>query len=322
MATVSVLLASYNQVEYLTQAIESVLQQTFEDWELVIVDNGSTDGSQDLLKKYSGHPKIRTLLFSENLPPTQRWNHAISIMQGDFVSILCADDYYLPEKLALQVEQFATQPADCGVIYSPGYRLNDDTKAQWLDPTITASGWILPDLLNGLGRVFIHPVSQLIRRECFKRYPYYEDMFMEGESIFFRFAMSYRFHYHPTPTVVMREHARNMGRSLKRNLPNILTCLERLSGFPELNPSDARLLERVKTRFFRNSAWMTLRVTNDSGWARDMFLRGLSRDWRQGLHPKTIIGLGLTFLPERALANVNALLFRLHPGMHRVDHVT
>jgi glycosyltransferase involved in cell wall biosynthesis len=321
MPAVSVIVNSYNQAEYLEDCINSVLNQTFQDWELLVVDNGSTDGSQALLQKFAAHPKVRLILHPENKPPTIRKNHALSLARGEFVSLLYSDDYYLPNKLQVQMEAFAGQPKDCGVVYTPGYRLNVDTDVQSLDATNTTSGWILGDLLEGLTSAFINPISPLMRHECFERYPFQEDLFFEGENIFFRFALSFKFLYLPIPTVVMRDHARNAGRAFKKNVPEILTCLERVQRSPELTPHDAATLRRVKTNFYRHSAWIVLRVANDRQFARDMFLQALTRDWRQGLHPKTFVGLGMTLLPSNVLARLNALGFLIKRTNRHVNYV-
>ena len=85
---VSVILSSYNQVAYLDGAIASVLTQTLDSLELIIVDNGSTDGSHELLRKYTADPRIRLMLHDRNEAVTRRLNGAIASATGDFVSIL------------------------------------------------------------------------------------------------------------------------------------------------------------------------------------------------------------------------------------------
>src|SRR5436305_6668550 len=92
---VSVIGLSYNQKEYVSDAIESVLGQTYKDFELLAVDNGSTDGSADLLREYAGHPKVRLLEFPVHGNIGARFNHAIREARGDLISFLYSDDFYL-----------------------------------------------------------------------------------------------------------------------------------------------------------------------------------------------------------------------------------
>jgi alpha-1,3-rhamnosyltransferase len=312
MSVVSVILSSYNQREYLEASVQSVLDQTCVDWELIVVDNGSTDGSQELLQRYAANPRVKLILHSHNEAVTRRLNEAIAASQGEFVSIVYSDDYYLPHKLESQIAQFARMPRDVGVVYSPGHRLNVDTGRMWMDPTFKASGWVLGPLLRALfAGGFVNPISPLIRRECFERYPFHEDQFIEGESIFFRFAIRFQFQFDPVPTVVMRDHKRNMGRSVKRNIQNWLASVDKLEQHPDFPEHERPALQAMRLRIFRMAGWQGVRVTNDASWAREMLLRSVAADWKQILHPKTVAGLGLSFLPPSMLARLNRTAMRV-----------
>src|SRR5881392_2337340 len=96
MPLVSTVLLSYNQGEFVRDAVESVLAQTFTDHELIIVENGSTDGSQDILRQYAGRPNVRLLLHERNEPITQRLNQGIAAAQGKYIALLFSDDYFVP----------------------------------------------------------------------------------------------------------------------------------------------------------------------------------------------------------------------------------
>ena len=133
---VSIVLCGYNQIAYLDGAIASALSQTHRDLELIIIDNGSTDGSQELLKSYRTEPRVRLLLHNNNEAVTKRMNEAIALSSGQYVSFLYADDYYLPHKLERQLQEFFSLSPDYGVVYSPGYRLDALTGHQWVDKTL------------------------------------------------------------------------------------------------------------------------------------------------------------------------------------------
>src|SRR5206468_410930 len=104
---------------------------------------------------------------------SRRMNQGLAVANGDFVSILYADDYYLPEKTEKQIEAFARLPVEYGVVHSPGYRLNVLTGRRWIPPTIRRDGWILPVLLSEYDRAIINPISPLVRRSCFEEYPFH-----------------------------------------------------------------------------------------------------------------------------------------------------
>src|SRR5207253_7596349 len=103
---VSVILNCYNQGEYVAEAVDSVLNQTFRDFELLIVDNGSKDSTPQLLQKYSSDPRVRLFLHKENIAISRRFNEAMDATRGEFISFLYSDDYYLPHKLERQLAVF------------------------------------------------------------------------------------------------------------------------------------------------------------------------------------------------------------------------
>lgn len=137
---VSVILNCYNQGKYVSEAVESVLGQTYPAFELLAMDNGSTDETPEILKRYAGHRKVRLFLNRDNVSITCRFNQAVSQAKGEFISFLYSDDYYLPTKLERQVECFNRLGPDYGVVYSPGFGLNSLTGATWQYGSIGLSG--------------------------------------------------------------------------------------------------------------------------------------------------------------------------------------
>ena len=114
---VSVIILSFNQSEYIDEAIKSVLNQTYQNLEIIISDNGSTDSTQEIILSYMNDPRIIFLDHKENLSISLRQNQAANIATGEFISLLYADDYYLPSKIEHQVKKFIFHG------YSKKYRL-------------------------------------------------------------------------------------------------------------------------------------------------------------------------------------------------------
>lgn len=317
---VSVVLCSYNQGQYVADAIESVLQQTYRHWELVVVDNGSTDDTRTVLKRYQSDPRIELLVLEDNLPVTKRLNEGIAASRGELISILYSDDYYLPKKLERQVECFSALPSDYGVVYSPGYRLDVDTGVKTFDASLRVSGDVLEALLLHHADGFINPISPLVRRVCFERYPFQEDLFVEGESINLRLAMTFKFFFLDEPLVVMREHDTNIGKALKPNLDRLMVVLDRLERHPDL-PATARPAVAIfRSRILRDSGWQGVRVVGDVAWARDCFRRAVDVHPPQRFHPRVVIGRVLTHLPNGARTLLNSLANKVR-GIGGVGYV-
>ena len=92
---VTVYITNYNYARYVRQAIESVLAQTDQDFELLVIDDGSTDDSRETISEYQGHPKIR-IIFQENKGLNRTNNIALKAARGRYIMRLDADDIEIP----------------------------------------------------------------------------------------------------------------------------------------------------------------------------------------------------------------------------------
>ena len=102
---VSVCMPVRNGMPHIRYSIESVIHQTFLDWELIICDNGSTDGSLEMARELAAsHPdkNIRIIPFTEVCGMAENWNRAIEHAKGKYVKVLPCDDNLKPEALAIQ----------------------------------------------------------------------------------------------------------------------------------------------------------------------------------------------------------------------------
>src|ERR1700739_995623 len=98
MTRVSVLLPTHNRKDLLREAIDSVINQTFKDWELIVVDNGSTDGTRDMVRSEYAD-RIRCLTIPHSEMPADARNAGITIARGPYLAFLDSDDLWMPEKL-------------------------------------------------------------------------------------------------------------------------------------------------------------------------------------------------------------------------------
>jgi len=122
---ISVYITSYNQKDFLREAIDSVLNQTLKPFEIIIVDDASTDGSKYLINNYKkNYPDLIKPHFNKkNLGITKSRNVALSLTKGDYVTWLDGDDIYKPNKLKLEAELIQKTGAD--LVYSNFYFSND-----------------------------------------------------------------------------------------------------------------------------------------------------------------------------------------------------
>ncbi len=104
-AKVSIITPAFNAAAYIGQTIESVVAQTFSDWEMIVVDDGSSDDTLAIVRDWQARDgRIKLLINETNLGPGPSRNRAIDAAQGRFIAFLDSDDLWLPEKLQTQVD--------------------------------------------------------------------------------------------------------------------------------------------------------------------------------------------------------------------------
>lgn len=109
MPLVSVIVPSYNHGRYLQTCLDSVLAQSFDDWEIVLVDDGSKDDSLAIAESYRSE-RIRIVSNERNLGTYATQNRAVELAQGEFIAVLNSDDHWHPDKLLRQVESLDRYP--------------------------------------------------------------------------------------------------------------------------------------------------------------------------------------------------------------------
>lgn len=160
---VSVIITSYNYEHFISFAIESALNQKYGNVEILIIDDGSTDGSRKIIEKYSSEKKIR-IFFQKNSGQAAATNRGIMEASGKYIAFLDADDIWYPEKLEKQVPLF--EDSEVGVVYSASNVIDAENKILNLRQTKIISrneNFTQCMLLEN----FIPFSSSVVKRECF-----------------------------------------------------------------------------------------------------------------------------------------------------------
>lgn len=121
---ITVYITSYNYEKYIEKAIQSVLHQTLQDFELLIFDDGSTDNSREIIKKYENHPKIK-VIYQENQGMPKTCNKALGMAQGDYIIRLDADDYF-DENILLVLSHILDTKPDVGLVYPDYFEIDEN----------------------------------------------------------------------------------------------------------------------------------------------------------------------------------------------------
>ena len=186
MSTVSVIIHTYNNERFMAETVESVLNQTYKDYEIIVVDDGSEDGTRDALIPYM--QKIR-YHYKENGGIASAKNAGIGLSETEFVAFLDHDDLWVPDKLQLQMEHFNENP-QIGLVYAK-YTSFRDGKELRTKPEKGYSGWIFKELL---AKSFIQTSTVVVKRECLDAVGPYDETFSLGDEydMFLRIARKFQ----------------------------------------------------------------------------------------------------------------------------------
>ncbi|MGH7828206.1 MAG: glycosyltransferase family 2 protein [Candidatus Binatia bacterium] len=209
MPKVSVLIPTHNRASFLPKAVKSVLEQTHQDFEIIVVDDASKDETRHVLKGLQD-PRIRYFRHDTNRGEAASTNTGIRHATGDYVAFLHDDDAWLPEKLERQVDFLNRSGLKVGAVYS-GYLTVDAETGKVL-------GTVMPQKRGNLSRELSTknwigvPSTVLLRRECFDSVGFFDEDIDEGADydMWIRLSRAYQFDYIEEPLALYAVHGNRL----------------------------------------------------------------------------------------------------------------
>jgi len=195
----------YNGEKYLREAIDSVYAQTYTDWEIVLWDDASTDGTEEIARSYDD--KLRYFQGAKAVSLGQARNWALEKAKGEFIAFLDQDDLWLSEKLARQIPIFQTDTG-VGIVISDIYFFNDRELiiSQAYLKKKPPTGIVFRELLKNY---FISLGTAIIRRKALESLTYWFDerfTMIEESDLFLRIAYTWKLGYVDEPLAKWRMH--------------------------------------------------------------------------------------------------------------------
>ncbi len=187
---VTAIITTFNRVKFLPQAVESVFAQTMTDFELIVLDNSSSDGTSDVMTRYTD-PRVRYHRH-EAMGISEQRNLGISLASSNYVAFLDDDDVWLPNKLAEQVKVMEQSGSATGLVYG-GFRFYDDTGRRWGQHTPTLTGSVLDGLLWARNPFCGSASNPMLDRRCVIAVGGYDTRVLVGEDweLYLRLAERY-----------------------------------------------------------------------------------------------------------------------------------
>jgi glycosyltransferase involved in cell wall biosynthesis len=241
MPKVSVVIPTYNRADFICDAIDSVLSQTYKDYEIIVVDDGSTDNTREVLKKYGDQIKY---IYQENKRQGAARNNGIKHSTGEYIALLDSDDMWLPHKLEKDVACIESDDR-IGVVYSNAILLYYPSNRQKKTKIYVARGDVL---IQAIKRVYIDFATcgvspTLIRKECFDKVGLFNESryIMEDYEMLVRIASKYHFGFVNEASTLYRLHQTNDSSNFDEKKISMLKTQDVIFQNEELMPRISHL---------------------------------------------------------------------------------
>ena len=289
---VSTIIAAYNAETTLIDAVQSVLNQTYPNWELIVVDDASTDRTRILLESLQDS-RIRTVFLQKNQGPSFARNTGCQHANGDYFAFLDADDCWLPEKLSEQVKVMAE--TTIGFSYCNGLVQDIGLGKEFLisQRNMMPAGDAFSAIL--FGNPMILPSGMMMRREIFFQCGMFdpEIRFMEDWDFCLRISRQTKIGYLKAPLFRYRMNVGNISRNTGLKEEHYQKILKKLAA-----ECDSEVMDILYNKYHLTLGFSWLLETNRLA-ARNHFLQ-----CRQSFQTRKWLGFVLTFIPVKWIEKI------------------
>lgn len=290
---VSVITPAYNAAPYIGQAIESMQAQTLSDWEMIIVDDASTDATATIVQRYLSDPRIKLLQNDQNMGAGYTRNRALDAVQGEWVAVLDADDWYAPQRLEKLVAFATAWEAD--MVGDPLVSCFPDGSTEishWasLGGTPPQPFWVTPELAIREEILFQYMARAAFLRDRDIRYV--EHIRRSQDYAFQMEAMikGARTAIFPEPMYYYRIYHSPISGQLRRDYRQLRETCVYLCNLPQTTPALKRQLRRSYTRRKIQTLYLEFVSALRSRHWREM--------WAIAREEPRVVGLFLARLPR------------------------
>jgi Glycosyltransferases involved in cell wall biogenesis len=211
---VSVIIPTYNRAEFLSSAIASVLNQTFQDFEIIVVDDASTDNTHQVVSSFDNY-RIKYIRHETNRNGSVARNTGIMMSSGEYIAFLDDDDEWLPEKLKIQVSLLENSSPKVGGVYTGSLEIDRATGKVLEQVVPSKRGDIYNDLLieNCIGTAS----TPILRKECFEKVGLFDESLPSSQDLdmWIRISEEFHFEYIKEPLVKYYVHKNKVNNNLE-----------------------------------------------------------------------------------------------------------
>lgn len=297
---ISIIIPTYNRANLIGKSINSVLNQTFKDFEIIIVDDGSTDNTENIVKNFDDR-RIRYIKNKRNKGACAARNAGIKIAKGKYIAFQDSDDEWLPEKLEKQIKFFRTAKSKIGIVYTAYWQIKNGNKIYMPPKRVKQrNGNIYKELLKSS---FIGNQTILLKKECFKKSGVFDENLprLQDWDLVLRLAKYYDFKFIDDPLVLYHYNS----DSISTNYKMFSTAIERMI-IKHFKNSNNKL---VAKHYFRTGTMLCLCGALKEG--RNYFIKSIK------LNPLNIslVAFSLSFLGQKYFSKFENIYIRIRESL-------
>lgn len=276
---VSVVIPTYNAATFVREAIQSALDQTYQDLEIIVIDDGSSDKTESVVGSFGEAVRY---VKQENQGAGAARNRGIAMARGRYVAFLDADDLWLPQKLAEQVPLLDADP-ELGLVHSDWAVVSEKgpKEPSYLSRLPTASGYIFDELAQ-CG--FILTSCTVVRRSCLENIDWFDETLSIAQDydLWLRICYRWKTALVDKPLVTKRNRDGNLSSDFtKTAVEKIALFKKTLHDFSDMTPHRQRLLRRQLAQNYWDVGYHYFdRLMLKE--ARRNFVSSIGYDWRNG----------------------------------------
>jgi len=325
MPKVSVVIPTYNYGHFLGEAIQSVLDQTFADFELIIVDDGSTDNTKEVVSSFQD--KRVKYIYQKNRGLAASRNTGIKASCGEYIAFLDSDDKWLPENLEVMVNRLDSRP-DIALVCSDVNVYDDATGAilgrhwhnrrsdSWVNPKKAARQALQYLLKRGC---FITPIAMVVRRTVFAEVGHYDESVRTHEDwdMIVRIVMRFPIETIDVPLALNRKHGISLQSNREQMYREAIIVLNKTLNRNSLSANDQALLRRrVARTHFRYGR--DLLVNGDITAGREKLLTAVrTNPWSV----RPYLYLALSLLGNRVIVSIKTWKHTMRAPMRSTTNI-
>ena len=227
MNKISVIIPAYNAEKYIKETIESVLSQTYRNFELIIIDDGSTDSTANIIKDFASKDERIQYIYQKNASQAVARNRGIKVSKGRFIAFLDADDLWMPDKLEKQILLLGNK--NIGLIYTDVIKIDHNSK---LIPSKSSRKFLKGNVYkNIIYDNFIATSTVLVRKDALTENKLFfrtERQGVEDWDLWIRLAEITEFDYLSDPLVQYRVYGGNESSNYLKMSTSRMTTLDDL----------------------------------------------------------------------------------------------